>query len=180
VTLESLLASRENGGIEALGRRFRLAQALAKSLMFLHASGWYHKGLKPEAIVFQKIGNGPVDITEPRLMGFEFSRPNREHELSLDNRGVSELNLYTHPERQSSNPPRFRVIHDYYSLGMCLIAVGWWRPISTLERGFMRQPRTGTTGRTPFEWQTYIMEQASTLLKSLCGELYADAVLACL
>jgi hypothetical protein len=177
ITLDYLLATRDNNTVQPLGRRFKLAQALAKSLMFLHASGWYHKNLRPDGIIFQNIGNSGVDITEPRIMGFDYSRPNRESEPSLDNRGHADLDLYAHPDRQLINPPRFRAIHDYYSLAMCLIAIGWWRPINSVEKRFRKE--FGSNG-TSLQWQTYMLTEVSSSLKALCGEIYADVASVCL
>jgi hypothetical protein len=60
---------------------------------------------------------------------------------------------------------------------MCLIVIGWWRPISSVEKKFRKE--FGSDG-TSLQWQTYMQSEASNSLKALCGEIYADAVLLCL
>jgi Prion-inhibition and propagation len=176
-TLEFLLQSRSKDSVESLGKRFKLAQALSKSVMLLHAAGWYHKNLRPDGIIFQRIDSGGFDITEPRIMGFEYSRPNEVDVPSLDFRNSSDLDLYSHPERQLEDPPKFVAKHDYFSLGMCLLAIGWWRPISELEKKFKKQFGANSKSRL---WQTFAQTEASRDLKALCGELYAEAVCVCL
>lgn len=87
VTLESLLGTRQKQGIRStLGARFELARRLVRAVCLLHASGWLHKNIRAEAVMFFpehvsalqedryeiKI---EIDVSKPILMGYIFSRP---------------------------------------------------------------------------------------------------------
>lgn len=87
VTLESLLGTKQKQGIRpALGARFELARKLVRAVCLLHSSGWLHKNIRTESVMFfpehvsalqedryeVKIG---IDVSKPVLMGYIFSRP---------------------------------------------------------------------------------------------------------
>lgn len=85
--LKSLLGTRHTYGIQsALGARFELARNLVRAVCLLHSSGWLHKNIRAESVMFFpehvntlqedrydiKID---IDISKPILMGYIFSRP---------------------------------------------------------------------------------------------------------
>ncbi|KAM3069127.1 hypothetical protein ACMFMG_010652 [Clarireedia jacksonii] len=82
VTLQSLLGSRNMPGIRSiLGARFELARKLVRAVCLLHSSGWLHKNIRAESVMFfpehedryeVKI---EIDVSKPILMGYIFSRP---------------------------------------------------------------------------------------------------------
>lgn len=88
VTLESLLQNDDNnaGVRSTLGMRFKLAKKILRAVCLLHSSGWLHKNIRAESVMFFpehadtfdkdrydiKI---KIDISKPVLMGYIFSRP---------------------------------------------------------------------------------------------------------
>lgn len=87
VTLESLLGTGQQEGIRSnLGARFELARKLVRAVCLLHSSGWLHKNIRAESVMFfpeqvralqqdryeKKI---EIDVSKPILMGYLFSRP---------------------------------------------------------------------------------------------------------
>ena len=87
VTLQSLLGAKEKQGIQStLGARFELARKLVRAVCLLHSSGWLHKNIRAESVMFFpehvnalqedryeiKI---EIDVSKPILMGYIFSRP---------------------------------------------------------------------------------------------------------
>ncbi|KAH7161725.1 hypothetical protein EDB81DRAFT_925353 [Dactylonectria macrodidyma] len=82
--LSPSLDSRDKSWRPPLGLRFELAWQLVRAIIFLHASGWLHKNIRPESVVFfrepnenstgDNIANG-VDLDHPFLLGYEYSRP---------------------------------------------------------------------------------------------------------
>ncbi|KAK4164663.1 prion-inhibition and propagation-domain-containing protein [Cladorrhinum sp. PSN259] len=87
VTLKSLLGNKEQEGIRStLGARFELARNLVRAVCLLHSSGWLHKNIRAESVMFfpehvntlqedryeVKI---EIDVSKPILMGYIFSRP---------------------------------------------------------------------------------------------------------
>jgi hypothetical protein len=87
VTLQSLLETEQKQGIRSsLGARFELARKLVRAVCLLHSSGWLHKNIRAESVMFFpehvsalqedryeiKI---EIDVSKPILMGYIFSRP---------------------------------------------------------------------------------------------------------
>ncbi|KAK3322962.1 hypothetical protein B0H66DRAFT_555578 [Apodospora peruviana] len=87
VTLKFLLGTKQQQGIRStLGARFELARNLVRAVCLLHSSGWLHKNIRAEAVMFfpehvnalqedryeVKI---EIDVSKPILMGYIFSRP---------------------------------------------------------------------------------------------------------
>lgn len=87
VTLHSLLGTNQKQGIRSmLGARFELARKLVRAVCLLHSSGWLHKNIRAESVMFfpehvntlqedryeVKI---EIDVSKPILMGYIFSRP---------------------------------------------------------------------------------------------------------
>lgn len=89
VTLQSLLDTNVKPGIDAtLGARFRLARKLVHAVCLLHSSGWLHKNIRAQSVIFfPGEANGAtmdnrrheeeteIDVSNPILMGYIFSRP---------------------------------------------------------------------------------------------------------
>ncbi|KAI0192871.1 prion-inhibition and propagation-domain-containing protein [Xylaria flabelliformis] len=76
-----LLEGYEGDSPPSLGRRFEIARKLAKSVAFLHASGWLHKNLCPESVYFFPSVEGEIrrtrdgiDWDNPYLAGYDYSR----------------------------------------------------------------------------------------------------------
>lgn len=64
-----------------------------------------------------------LDLSEPWVLGFEFSRP----ETYFSN-GQSDAcprrDVYRHPDRQQDPSTVFTKIHDIYALGVVLLEIG--------------------------------------------------------
>lgn len=87
VSLPSLLGNQLKQGIRStLGARFELARKLVRAVCLLHSSGWLHKNIRADSVMFFpehvsalqedryeiKI---KIDVSNPILMGYIFSRP---------------------------------------------------------------------------------------------------------
>ncbi|KAJ4859374.1 prion-inhibition and propagation domain-containing protein [Trichoderma breve] len=87
VTLESLLGTKQKQGIRStLGARFELARKLVHAVCLLHSSGWLHKNIRADSVIFfPEHANAlqedryevkfEIDVSKPILMGYIFSRP---------------------------------------------------------------------------------------------------------
>ncbi|KAK0644064.1 hypothetical protein B0T16DRAFT_377950 [Cercophora newfieldiana] len=115
---------------DSLTDRLNIAQALAKSVSYVHTFGFVHKNVRPEAYVcFTTPGTGASATggQSVYLVGFENFRreEGRTHKTGDD---AVERNLYRHPSRQGSSPREDYIMqHDIYSLGVCLLEVGLWK-----------------------------------------------------
>ncbi|MCJ1270694.1 hypothetical protein MMC22_010591 [Lobaria immixta] len=83
VSLETLLSDSRTLHQSALGDRFALALSLCYAGLQWHASGWLHKDIHTENIVFLNNRSGPPAISAPKLLGFGSSRPDELSEESL-------------------------------------------------------------------------------------------------
>lgn len=87
VTLQSLLGTKQKQGIRStLGARFNLARKLVRAVCLLHSSGWLHKNIRAESVMFfpEHVSalqedryeiKTEIDVSKPILMGYIFSRP---------------------------------------------------------------------------------------------------------
>jgi hypothetical protein len=87
MTLQSLLGNRHIPGMRSmLGARFELARKLVRAVCMLHSSGWLHKNIRAESVMFfpEHVSalredryeiDIEIDVSQPILMGYIFSRP---------------------------------------------------------------------------------------------------------
>ncbi|KAB8227658.1 uncharacterized protein BDW43DRAFT_238944 [Aspergillus alliaceus] len=120
-TLRSLLMECP---LISLSKCVQLAKQLARSIMFVHTTGFVHKGIRPETILIFHEGN--QDIGPSFLVGFErIGRAEAQTDLLGDLEW--ERNIYRHPVRQGLwSEEAFIMQHDIYSLGVCLLEVALW------------------------------------------------------
>ncbi|KAA6410790.1 MAG: hypothetical protein FRX48_05100 [Lasallia pustulata] len=121
----------------SLDNRLHLAKSLARSVMFVHTSGFVHKNIWPETVViFEKQGS---ELGFPFLVGFERFRPAAAGSKLLGDADWAR-NLYRHPKRQGVLPEDLYIMqHDIYSLGVCLLEIGSGRRLLTLAKRLKRQ-----------------------------------------
>lgn len=86
-TLQSLFEVGRVKGIRSmLGARFELARKLVRAVCLLHSSGWLHKNIRAESVMFfpEHVSalqrdryemDIEIDVSKPILMGYIFSRP---------------------------------------------------------------------------------------------------------
>ncbi|RYC79061.1 hypothetical protein BFJ63_vAg18058 [Fusarium oxysporum f. sp. narcissi] len=149
-TLETLLLSKGPNSVRlpamhSLSDRFRFAQRLATSLFFIHSTGFIHKNMSSQSVyVFEREGssdkdNFPYSLGEPYLLGFGWVR---SQDGWSDNfrrpKGEWSKDIYEHPYRLAAEPPLPRYINTYdvYGLGVVLLELGLWRPITRYENKF--------------------------------------------
>ncbi|TLD11756.1 hypothetical protein PspLS_11655 [Pyricularia sp. CBS 133598] len=87
VTLKSLIdMGQKNNVSSSLGERFQLARKLVRAVCLLHSSGWLHKNIRAESVIFfpehvTEVQEDryelriKIDVSNPSLMGYIFSRP---------------------------------------------------------------------------------------------------------
>lgn len=106
----------------SLDGRFRLARLLARSVSFLHTAQIVHKNISPETIVLLQSSEDGGDT--PFLVGFEKFR-HAEGRTYMSGDVDWQKNLYRHPKRQGIQPEEmYKMQHDIYSLGVCLLEIG--------------------------------------------------------
>ncbi|OAP63748.1 hypothetical protein AYL99_02975 [Fonsecaea erecta] len=186
----SLYAMLHDHPVPSLTVRARLGQQIATSILYLNTVRWFHKSLRSDAIVFQRgHADGSVDFSHPLVTGFEYARPNSTTARSTFVGPASSNALYVHPvyQRQSSEKHRYLRSFDIYSLGIVLLEIAYWMPISAILRaeydhdGLGKPPSQGFAADVQDillghkgKCKTYIH-----VLNETMGEKYHNAVHGC-
>lgn len=163
----------------ALGDRFALALSLCYAVLQWHASGWLHKDINTENIVFLNNRSGPPAISAPKLLGFGSSRPDELSEeslMTLPDEGT--VDWFRHPDYRFSAAAKFHLSYDYYSLGVVLLAIGWWDTVNNLAKKYVQ--RHPSDSRNPRRWAEFLVKRVETSIGSTCGQIYRSVVLRCL
>ncbi|KAL9120190.1 MAG: hypothetical protein Q9187_003256 [Circinaria calcarea] len=169
VTLRSLLDKPEK---PVLGDRFKLAHALAVSVLKIHKVGWLHKNISSTNVAFfPPHGSSPVDSAKrPYIIGFSHSRPSEPFSETEGPLQGSDLRDYQHPD-YLKNYLKFHAVFDYYSLGLTLLEIGLWRSISAMIKNRKLSPE---------EVRTHLLEKRVPRLKEYMGVRFSEVVKVCL
>ncbi|KAL2130291.1 hypothetical protein VTI74DRAFT_6663 [Chaetomium olivicolor] len=192
-------------GTLSLSRRVRLAQELAISVSYVHTFNFVHKNICPESVLIFKEGlSAQLDraivsttatsttITTSRrssfLIGFESFRSASGATNMMGDQDWAH-NIYRHPDRMGEYPAEeYKMQHDIYSLGVCLLEIGLWEPLviysssgvnptpeySSLVRNFISTKKYWSL------FKDYLVVLAQTELPRRMGNRYTDVVITCL
>ncbi|KAK5064757.1 hypothetical protein LTR84_000591 [Exophiala bonariae] len=180
----------------SLTQRVRLAVAVAEHIERLHAVNWLHKALRSYNILFfatdEKVRadvDHPwdqcyhvFDLDKPFLSGFDLARPLDQHELSAAGPENPAHDIYRHPEIQAASASAcigmFRKSYDYYSLGIVLLEIIYWKPIDALLELRLESCQLKDT----YPVRSLLLQQRQILNNVLtnAGQLMYDAVKTCL
>ncbi|KAH9210356.1 prion-inhibition and propagation-domain-containing protein [Leptodontidium sp. 2 PMI_412] len=160
------------------GARFMLAKRLATSILYLHSTGWLHKGFRSDNIL--ALGTGDKTsyssisslVEEPFLVGHGYARlsSNIAGSEPVDNDPLNAQ--YRHPDVLGEPRATFQKEHDVYSLGAVLMEIAYWKPLSKI---------LGPARRTSAEnRQKLIRLVESGDVAHWMGSIYSDVVEACL
>lgn len=158
-----------------LEQRFKMALCLCHALQKWHSVNWLHKGIRSDnVLIFQHKTSQYWDFANPFLNGQEYARPDLEISSA---RYVEDFkdNVYCHPDRQGLPRESHTKIHDIYSLGVVLLEIGLWQPVSHFQ-----EFQTGIAKLTPEQMSKYILSNARSRLHHYMGSDYQAAVIKCL
>lgn len=168
----------------SLRARFQLARHITTALYQLQCSGWLHRNLSSDQIVFfheqaSTPGKGQLRLDAPFLTGLQYSRPDDQspadyevHSEGFDTGDPNwgRLGLYLHPDF-SRRARRYQRSDDVYSLGVILLEIAFWEPVEVFRHGEF-EPVPDVAAR--------IADSARAELAAEAGDFYRDAVLRCL
>ena len=179
----------------SLSRRLRLAQELATSVSYVHTFSFVHKNICPGSVLLGKeehshIDAGAVGAFKRRssfLIGFESFRSAAGNTSLTGDRDWAN-NIYRHPERMGEFPAEtYRMQHDIYSLGVCLLEIGLWESLVEYPGGATSNPEYGRVCRdflrTNKPWvffKDHLIDLADNELPRRMGDRYASVVVTCL
>ena len=133
-TLRSVLTEQQRPFL--IRNQFRLAHILAAAVLKFHQVGWLHKGISSLNVIFiHSIGSSWLDgINDPYLLGFSNSQPNiPDPYLTWPYEMYDALIDSQHPEYvQNKGRIRYRPEFDYYSLGILLLEIAYWKTLDNI------------------------------------------------
>ncbi|KAF5536637.1 het-s domain-containing protein [Fusarium mexicanum] len=185
--------------------RFSSAVVLCKAVLYLHISGWLHKGIRANNVLFfgkttAAASKGTeYDLSQPYLVGFEFSRENTPNAMTEDVTNDLEWNLYRHPdvqgmpigadlagklegnsaEKGDPKPQRtfFSAIHDIYAVGIVLLEIGLMKSALEMYEEEIQDPNYE---HSAIGFKERILETQVSRLGQLVGREYFQAVKTCI
>jgi serine/threonine protein kinase len=157
-----------------LNERFELARKLASALSLMHASRWLHKGFRSDNIVFfhDKSSISGIDITNPYVCGFEYSRPDTQKSFGDLPTGNPAIDLCYHPDVPLQG---FNRVRDTYSLAVVLIEIAIWGCIADKIAEVGHQ----LSKMTMSDYRAFFLD-SMPIIGSQMGPSYRDAVRVCL
>jgi serine/threonine protein kinase len=171
-TLRTVLAEQRG---PFLGSRFRLAQNLATAVLEFHQVAWLHKSVSSLniAFVYPKGSSWGKCVDCPYLLGFSNSRPEGQdpHSTWLYETDRALMDSQ-HPEYlKHKGRLRYRPEFDYYSLGMVLLEIGYWKPLNKIIANIPGSPE---------DLLDHLRRKQVPGLGFTMGTTYRDVVDACL
>ncbi|KAL9118496.1 MAG: hypothetical protein Q9187_004957 [Circinaria calcarea] len=156
-----------------LEERFHIAKSLIRSLYELHSAGWLHKNIQSCNILFfpQDSSDTWNAARDPFLIGFRHSRPDGEVWYSDTDKYNNPRTDYHHPDYKPS-VTRFQKAYDYYSVGVILLELGFYQPISAFRAQHKLENEK--------DFRRLLITKYAPKLGAKMGSLYRDVVVACL
>ena len=186
--ISTLTSSLMSSFRPSLSYRTEIAHALAETVKQLHTSGWLHKGIRSENVIFIDRGNQNGESprgSRPFLAGYEYARADNPLEITEDTPMTSEQSLYRHPESQGHLRSFYRKDFDLFALGCVLLEVALWKRLEQILFDAGQQPPTANAGSTQgipghseqqrLRWDT-ILRGKSLLLDKAKVEVMLDKV----
>ncbi|KAF2021702.1 hypothetical protein BU24DRAFT_417336 [Aaosphaeria arxii CBS 175.79] len=192
-TLTDLLkaATRDNlNGLHrdlwALDEKFALARQLSRAVLYLHLAGWLHKGIRSNNVIFCADDETGINLTEPYLVGFEYSRADLARNETETVQSTEEIdNAFRHPDTQGLPTERleFHRTFDIYGLGMVLLDIGSKRSVANLRVKFA-SINANKGGWTAVAFRKWLLDSAldsdMTGLTARMGPIYVSIIKTCL
>ncbi|PYH94511.1 hypothetical protein BO71DRAFT_228390 [Aspergillus ellipticus CBS 707.79] len=126
--------------------RLKLALEICNTLLTVHTSGWLHKNIRSENILFFTPSQ-PCDksaaLTQPYLTGFSFARADSPIEISDQASEDPLSDIYRHPQALGEPSVSYAMCMDLYSLGTVLIEIAEWRPLKHIIKKHVDVGKTG-------------------------------------
>lgn len=173
----------------ALNARINIGQRLARSIMFMHTCRTVHKNIRPENVVCFAPPDGLPD--KPYLIGLEHFRLAEAHSKKFSD-GLWQRDIYRHASRQGQRAEQDYVMqHDIYSLGVCLLEIGFWKSFLTWsdeKQEFSPNERFISSSafavkdprKRAFEIKKQFVKDAREVLPGIMGQKYTETVISCL
>jgi hypothetical protein len=146
--------------------------------------GRLHKSILSDGILFFPDAHAhELDIREPYMTCFEYSRPDRTDAHSTHIPPSPRNEAYVHPSYQGVKARgTYRKSFDIYSLGIVLLEIAYWQPILTILADEFATKAKPISSEVQLI-QTMLIETRTKYvenLKGMVGERFYTAVDSCL
>ncbi|KAJ6031534.1 hypothetical protein N7540_002266 [Penicillium herquei] len=124
----------------SLTARLKLALDICNTLLTVHTSGWLHKNIRSENILFFTPSDASETSTfgtRPYLTGFTFARADSPVEISDQASEDSLADIYRHPHALGEPSASYAMYMDHYSLGTVLTEIAEWRPLKHIIKSYL-------------------------------------------
>jgi serine/threonine protein kinase len=185
-SLHDLFSADDRIKLPSLSDRIRLALRVAQVVRNFHHTGWLHKGLRSDNILFFNVSDvgDAVHDTDLVLAGFNFARLDPPTEISEQPSANLNYDIYRHPEALEEPSVSFSELMDVYSLGTILLEIAEWKPLRYLVKSVVDRH----AGKVPLNDLTKIREfllsrednSGTSNLRRKTGDIYASACTMCL
>ncbi|KAL8681757.1 MAG: hypothetical protein Q9186_002145 [Xanthomendoza sp. 1 TL-2023] len=179
----------------SLNERCAIALALTETVLQLHTSGWLHKGIRSDNMLYFDTNDSMWEFGNangPFLAGYEYARPTTAHTEVMP--AIAEHELYRHPRSQGLTRANFRRSFDLFAMGCVLLEIGLWSSLSDiLEQVPSESSKTSTARSGRVDWvrlqnaktqllQTDDFERRSALagIAFHAGQTFQNVILMCL
>ncbi|KAL8829128.1 MAG: hypothetical protein Q9191_002179 [Dirinaria sp. TL-2023a] len=169
-------ADTDSTNMPSLEDRFRLAFNLASSVLYFHTKGVTHRNINSNNVLFfldGQISASSEDkewkegvIRKPYLTAFDQAAEDAPN--VLEEPFIS--SIYRHPRTVRGLRASFRPAYDLYSLGLILLEIGLWMPLSKLWK----------TRYTRADFKVRLQSVYIKKLAAKCGTTYMRIVDKCL
>jgi hypothetical protein len=170
--------------------RYILASRLCTTLWELYTSGWLHKGIRSENIVFQapsleEFSNNKELLCSPLVSGFDYSRQESESQSIDKARFCNQIttSIYRHPDYQGNAATGYKIQYDLYSVSLVLIEIGLWAPLRIFVDAKTSNPTTSSQGSRPqlsSDLKQWAIAKCDKELAFWTGSVYYELVRWCL
>lgn len=165
----------------------------------MHTFAFVHKNVRLESVLCFEDPEASNSHVFP--VGFDAFRGASTGTI-MDGDTNWDRNVYRHPHHQGTDPSeKYRMQHEIYSLGLCLVEIGFWEPLVEYSTDHddtsPPQPRFGkffndfqawnkhqgkgaSANTMAFQFKDYHVEKARTRLASRVGDKYAHVAVSCL
>ena len=124
----------------SLNERLKIAQALAETILQLHTSGWLHKAIRPDNILFVGADDHGCEsqmAKGPYLAGYEYARPSNAVTETVPSQPDNDL--YRHPSAQGPARSGFRMSFDLFAIGCVLLEIALWANLKDILQNLPQQ-----------------------------------------
>ncbi|KAI9725789.1 MAG: hypothetical protein M1834_009738 [Cirrosporium novae-zelandiae] len=129
IAVKNLLNALMLSGKPSLDKRVHIALSLAETLLQLHTSGWLHKGIRSENVLFvipKEDDWTTFPSKQPFLIGYEYTRADGAEEMTEDPYSSAKIDIYRHPQARGQTRELFRKAFDLYGLGCIFLELALW------------------------------------------------------